>query len=229
MYDLYIANKNYSSWSLRPWLVLRELGIPFNEHMVPFDEEPRWVELRKISPSGKVPCLDDNGTKIWESSAIVEYLAERHPNVWPSDPAARDWARCAAAEMHAGFGNLRSRCTMNCGVRARLHEVPPELTKDITRLAGLWNDGLSRFGGPFLAGKAFTAVDAFFGPVAYRIQTYGLTLDDTAAAYAARLLALPSMQSWYADALRETARPPSQESALEKMATVFEDLRAKAG
>src|SRR6266404_4623472 len=118
MYDLYIANKNYSSWSLRPWVLMRELKIAFREHMVVFGDESSWQSYRKISPAGKVPCVVDGDIVVWESLAIMEFLAERHAGVWPAPAAARAWARSAAAEMHAGFGELRSRCSMGCGASA---------------------------------------------------------------------------------------------------------------
>jgi glutathione S-transferase len=113
MYDLYIANKNYSSWSLRPWLLMRELKVPFTERLLRFGDAPAWEWFRKLSPCGKVPCLKDGDTTVWESLAIAEYLAERHPAVWPADRAARAYARSAAAEMHAGFVELRNRCSMS--------------------------------------------------------------------------------------------------------------------
>ncbi|MBJ6765796.1 glutathione S-transferase family protein [Myxococcaceae bacterium JPH2] len=227
MYDLYVANKNYSSWSLRPWGLMKELGIPFNEHLIKLGQGD--AVMRTISPSGRVPLLKDGDTAVWDSLAIAEYLAERHPGVWPEDARARAWARSAAAEMHSGFGVLRMRCTMNCGIRVRLHEMPPELIRDIARVSELWNEGLARFGGPFLAGKRFTAVDGFFAPVAFRVQTYGLVLDGRAAEYAPRLLALPSMRTWYADALKETWREPAHEEEAQHAGTWLEDLRAKAG
>jgi glutathione S-transferase len=130
--------------------------------------------------------------------------------------------------MHAGFGTLRERCSMNCGLRVRLRDVPPLLSRDLARLGELWNEGLARFGGPFLAGTAVTAVDAFFAPVAFRAQTYGLAFDDTSAAYIARLLALPAMRSWYTDALAETWREPGHEAEAEVAGTWLEDLRASA-
>ncbi len=226
MYDLYIANKNYSSWSLRPWVLMRELGIPFREHLLPFGEESSWQSFRKFSPSGKVPCLVDGEIVVWDSLAIAEYLAERHDGVWPREARARAWARSAAAEMHSGFGELRNRCSMTCGQRIRLHEVPAPLERDVARLAALWNEGLRRFGGPFLAGDSFTAADAFYAPVAFRIQTYELALDVQAGAYASRLLTIRAMREWYADALKETLRDQPHEDDVVRVGTVLQDLRA---
>jgi glutathione S-transferase len=226
MYDLYIANKNYSSWSVRPWVLMRELKIAFREHLVPFGDEPSWQRYRMISPSGKVPCLIDGDIAVWDSFAIAEYLAERHDAVWPDDAGARAWARSAAAEMHSGFSELRNRCSMSCGHRIRLHEFPAALERDIARLSALWNDGLRRFGGPFLAGEAFTAVDAFYAPVAFRIQTYGLSLDTSAAAYADHLLGTRALREWYAEALKETLRDKPHDDEASQVGTVLEDLRA---
>jgi glutathione S-transferase len=226
VYELYIANKNYSSWSLRPWVLMRQLQIPFVEHLVPFHDVSAWETYRKLSPNGKVPCLIDGPTTVWDSLAIAEYLAESDAAVWPSSREPRAWARSAAAEMHSGFGELRNRCSMSCGVRLRLKESPPSLQRDITRLSALWLDGLQRFGGPFLGGAAFSAVDACFAPVAFRIQTYDLAVDPVAAAYAARLRDLPAMQSWYADGLKERFRDAPHETEILEFSTVLEDLRA---
>ncbi len=226
MYRLFIANRNYSSWSLRPWVLMRTLGIPFAEEMRWFAPGSNRDAFRAFAPNGTVPCLHDGATVVWDSLAIVEYLAERHPGVWPSDAAARAWARCAAAEMHGGFSALRNACGMNCGLRVRLHAIPPPLAQDIARIDELWSEGLSRFGGPFLAGDAFTAVDAFFAPVAFRVQTYGLALGPWAAAYAERLLALPAMQDWYAAALAEPQREPGHEADVIAAGTITADLRA---
>jgi glutathione S-transferase len=206
---------------------MRELGIPFNERIVPFVTGSNWDHFRSFSPNGKVPCLVDSATVVWDSLAIAEYLAERHAGVWPQDATARAWARCAAAEMHSGFGALRNRCSMNCGIRVRLHELPPDLLQDIARLDELWSEGLHRFGGPFLAGKTFGAVDAFFAPVAFRAQTYFLSLSTAADTYAKKLLALPSMQSWYKDALAEPWREAAHEEDSMRVGTWVEDLRAK--
>ena len=228
MYTLYIANKNYSSWSLRPWVLMKALGISFEERLVVFQEGSNWEPFRKFSPAGLVPCLHDKSTVVWESLGIAEYLAERHPGVWPAASGARAWARCAAAEMHAGFPVLRNTCTMNCGLRIRLREIVPALKRNLDRLGELWAEGLERFGGPYLAGPEFTAVDAFYAPVAFRIQTYDLRPGKAANDYASRLLALPPMQAWYAAALQETWREQAHEAEARDVGTVLQDLRATA-
>ena len=226
MLELYIANKNYSSWSLRPWLLLRQLGIPFREHLVPFRSDGTGNGFESFSPSARVPCLHDGDTVVWDSLAIVEYLAEQVPAVWPADATARAWARCAAAEMHSGFQALRDICSMNCGIRVQLQARPDALLNDLARLESLWTDGLARFGGPFLAGPAFTAVDAFFAPVVFRLQTYQLPLAPACSAYVARMLALPGMQEWYAAALAETWRDEAHEADIWRVGTTVEDYRA---
>jgi glutathione S-transferase len=226
MYDLYIANKNYSSWSLRPWVLMRELKIAFRERLVPFGQELSWQSFRKISPSGTVPCLVDGDTVVWDSLAITEYLAEHHEGVWPAEGRARAWARSAAAEMHSGFSQLRNHCSMSCGLRIHLHEMTAALERDIARLNALWNDGLGRFGGPYLAGAAFTAADAFYAPVAFRIQTYDLPLDTAAKGYVERLLGTDAMREWYADALKETLRDQSHDDEVPRVGRLLKDLRA---
>lgn len=224
MYTLHIGNKNYSSWSLRPWVILGALEIPFEERLHVFG--PGFAARTEgRSPSGKVPCLDDDGRVVWDSLAIAEYLAERHPGVWPEDAGARAWARCAAAEMHSGFQALREQCSMTCGQRVRLAATPEALLRDIERIAALWTDGLRRFGGPFLAGDSFGAVDAFFCPVAFRVQTYGLELPDEASRYAGRLLALPAMRRWYEAALAEPWRDAPHEAEVTRAGQVLQDLR----
>ncbi len=228
MYELYIANKNYSSWSLRPWLLMHELGIAFTEHLVAFGTGSNFEAFRKFSPSGKVPCLVDGSTAVWDSLAITEYLAEHWVGVWPKDVFARTWARCATAEMHSGFSTLRALCSMNCGIRLRLNDYPAALEQDVQRIDELWNEGLQRFSGPFLAGAAFSAVDAFFSPVAFRVQTYGLKLTGEAAAYSIRLLERPAMRSWYEAALQETWREVAHEEEARVAGTVLEDLRRQA-
>ncbi|MEJ0087074.1 MAG: glutathione S-transferase family protein [Pseudomonadota bacterium] len=206
MFDLYIANKNYSSWSLRPWVLMSELRIPFREVVVPFGGPANPHAFRSFSPTGKVPCLVDGTVTVWDSLSIIEYVGERHPGVWPAEAAPRAWARSAAAEMHSGFQALRNVCGMNCGIRVKLHSVDAPLQRDLGRIEELWADGINRFGGPFLTGNRFCAADAFFAPVAFRIQTYDPPIGAAARRYAAQLLALPSMQQWYTSALAETWR-----------------------
>lgn len=229
MYKLHIANKNYSSWSLRPWVLMKTLGLPFKEVLHPFPEDgPSYPTFSKFSPTGLVPVLNDAETVVWESLGIVEYLADRHTGVWPEAEAPRAWAQSAAAEMHGGFSALRNICGMNCGIRVKLRDYPEALRRDVDRIDALWTEGLTRFGGPFLAGSAFGAVDAFFCPVAFRIQTYGLALGDPAAGYPKRLLALPAMQEWYESALKETFREPVHEADAKASGEWTEDLRATA-
>jgi len=227
MYDLYIANKNYSSWSLRPWVLMRELALPFREILVPFGGAQNPGAFRHFSPTGKVPCLVDGDITVWDSLAITEYVGERHAGVWPAEAAARAWARSAAAEMHSGFQALRNTCGMNCGLRVTLHSVDAGLRRDLERIEALWADGLARFGGPFLTGQKFCAADAFFAPVAFRYQTYELPLGSDARRYAAQLLALPSMQTWYGSALGETWRDVEHEDEIRQVGTWREDLRAR--
>ncbi|MCU0569209.1 MAG: glutathione S-transferase family protein [Oculatellaceae cyanobacterium Prado106] len=224
MYTLHIANKLYSSWSLRPWVLMTELASPFTEVMHPLAEGSNWSDFRNFSPSGKVPCLHAQNQVIWDSLAIAEYLAEQHPEVWPQDTAARAWARCAAAEMHAGFGTLRHDCSMHCGLRVQLHQISAALQQDIDRVIELWTEGIERFGGSFLAGDRFTAVDAFFAPVAFRFQTYQIPLPEVANRYTQQLLTLESMQSWVTDALKEPWREPGHEQDVRSMGVVVEDL-----
>lgn len=231
MFDLYIANKNYSSWSLRPWVLMRTLNIPFNEHLVPFEGGfgASHASFKQFSPTGMVPCLVDKAADdlaVWDSLAIVEYLAETYPSVWPEDKTARSWARCASAEMHSGFGALRDECSMNCGVRVELTSLSAGLNSNLARLDTLWQEGLARFGGSFLGGDQLTAVDAFYAPVAFRIQTFNLPLSDVSQAYVQRLLALPAMQEWYQDALAETWREPMHEQETVKNATLINDYRS---
>jgi glutathione S-transferase len=229
MYTLYIANKNYSSWSLRPWLLMRALSIPFEERLVNFEEGANWQRYRVFSPSGRVPCLHDGSNVVWDSLAIVEYLAERHAGVWPQNPDTRAWARSAACEMHSGFAELRSRCSMNCGLRVRLGSMSDKLQADIARIDEIWTEGLGRFGGPYLAGPACGAVDAFFAPVAFRVQTFGLPLSDAARAYSDLLLAHPAMREWYQAALAEPWREVSHEQEVAASGTITADHRLAAG
>jgi glutathione S-transferase len=226
MLTLHIANKNYSSWSLRPWVLMRTLDIPFTEQIHPLTiAGSSWDSYRTFSPNDRVPCLEDGDQTVWDSLAITEYLAETYPQVWPADKTARAWARSASAEMHSGFQALRNSCGMSCGHRIQMHAISPALQKDIARIDELWNEGLRKFGGVFLAGETFTAVDAFFAPVAFRFQTYGLPLSGTATEYLTRLLTIPAMQEWYARGLAETWREPEHEQEILAAGILLADLR----
>lgn len=226
---LWIANKNYSSWSLRPWLLLSQLGIPFEESLVPFSHVSSNPEFGRFSPTAKVPVLEEGDTLVWESLAIIEYLGDSHAEVWPEESNARAWARSAAAEMHAGFTALRNRCPMNCALRLSIPEIVPDLAQDIQRLDALWCEGLERFGGPCLAGAQFTGVDAFYAPVVLRCQGFGLTerLSPPAQAYIARITALDAMQKWQADAIRETPESGHEADSLAN-GVLEHDLRKEA-
>jgi len=225
VYQLYIANKNYSSWSLRPWILMRELGIEFEECMETFESPDNFEKFRSFSPAGTVPCLVDDGRAIWDSLAIAEYLAERHEGVLPPDEDARAFARCVTAEMHSSFSSLRNICPMNCAITVVMNEVTEGLQRDITRIDEIWQGALQRFGGPFLGGATFGAVDAFFCPVAFRVQSYLLPLSPESAAYGQRLLDLAGMQAWYEDALRENWREESHEEEARAVGTIVEDRR----
>lgn len=229
MYDLYIANKNYSSWSLRPWVMMRTLAIPFNERLVPFNDPDPKNGFTQFSPTGKMPCLVDGDVTVWDTLAIIEYLAERHDGVWADDAKARAWSRSAAAEMHSGFQSLRNLHPMSVGLRIR--PVPPSegLSKDIARIDTLWQHGLDAFGGPFLAGANFTAVDAFFCPVAFRFQTYGTALSPAAEAYKTRLLGLSAMKEWEQAAIQEPWRDPEHEEEAWASGEIIDDRRTRAG
>ena len=211
MLTLVIGNKNYSSWSLRPWLVLRQAGIPFREGRVPLYTPESLAELRRWSPSGLVPLLQDGGLKVWDSLAICEYLHERFPEhrLWPADGAARAVARSVSAEMHAGFGALRQAMVMNINRRYPDKGRTPECLQDVARILALWTDCRARFGagGDFLFG-GFSIADAMYAPVALRFRTYAVPLEGAARAYADALLALPALQEWVAAAEAETERIP---------------------
>ena len=204
--QLYIGNKNYSSWSLRAWLLMKQLALRFTEQRLRLDwtdGSPFKTTLLKIAPTGRVPLLvDDDGFAVWDSLAIAEYLAERFPDagVWPDDRRQRARARSLCAEMHSGFSALRNRCPMN--IEATLPEVGeraarewPDVIADLRRIDAMWTEQLAASGGPFLFG-AFGAVDAFYAPVCSRIVTYGLPIGAQARAYLERVLALPSMREW---------------------------------
>lgn len=224
MFDLYIANKNYSSWSLRPWVLMRTLDIDFNEKLTPFGNSA--VDFSAFSPTAKVPCLVDGDLTVWDSLSIAEYLAEHNSGVWAKARDARAWSRSAAAEMHSGFQALRNHHPMSVGLRIRPASISASLQKDISRIDSLWQEGLASFGGPYLAGEMFTAVDAFFCPVAFRFQTYGTALSSEADAYKNRLLALPAMQEWQDAALLESWRDDDHEAEAQAVGELLADLRS---
>lgn len=202
---LIIGNKNYSSWSLRPWLLLKHAGIPFNEIRIPIYGS-EWDNILSYSPSGKVPALRDGDLAIWDSLAICEYLAERFPDhpLWPANKQARAVARSVSAEMHSGFTDLRNSMTMNCRKVFPGKGCAPGVQEDIDRIQEIWNDCRARFGkeGSFLFGR-FSIADAMYAPVTTRFTTYDVPLDQVSASYVKVLQALPAMQEWYAAAHAE--------------------------
>ncbi len=211
---LAIGNKNYSSWSLRPWLLLKQAGIAFTEIRIPLSTPDSRAEILKHSPAGKVPVLHDGDVTVWESLAICEYLAEKvpHQHLWPADPAERAQARAVAGEMHAGFGALRQHMSMNCRKHLPGKGRTPEVLKDIERIGALWNDSRARFGngGEFLFGQ-FTIADAMYAPVALRFVTYDVDLDPVSAAYVRTITHLPAVQQWLTQARAETEVIPQFE------------------
>lgn len=196
---LIIGNKNYSSWSLRPWFLMREADIDFDEHRIPLDTEHTAQQIAEFSPAGRVPVLLLDDVTVWESLAIAETVAERWPDrkLWPDDAAARAHARCISAEMHAGFDVLRSRMPMNCRAMGRRVALPDDLTRDIDRVFEIWTDCHRRYGdaGPWLFGD-FSIADAMYAPVVLRFRTYGINLPESAAHYAGRVLESEAMQEW---------------------------------
>lgn len=224
MYVLITANRNYSSWSLRPWVLMHALGIAFEDQIEPFSNPINYDEFRSFSPTGQVPALLDEGRTVYDSLGITLYLADRHEGVWPTDPDARAWAQCATAEMHSGFSALRNDCTMNVGVRVTPKPPSGALRLDVARIRELFAEGLSRFGGPFLAGDRFTAVDAFFAPVAFRIRTYGLDVG-AGQAWVDHMLAHPAIQDWEQQALAESWREESHEAELMAAGAITADYR----
>ncbi|KFG89185.1 Glutathione S-transferase [Sphingobium herbicidovorans NBRC 16415] len=225
-YTLITANRNYSSWSLRPWMLMKALGIPFVDRLEPFAHSVNYAAFRAFSPTGQVPVLMDESRTAWDSLGITLYLADRHAGVWPQDEDARAFAQCAVAEMHSGFSTLRNECPMNVGVRVEQDLPSPSLNRDIARLAELWGEGLKRFGGPYLAGPAFTAADAFYAPVAFRVRTYALDVGPAARKWVDHILAHPAMQEWEAAALAETWREESHEAEVGAAGRIIQDDRA---
>lgn len=220
--QLYIGNKNYSSWSMRPWVLMKQAGIDFQEVKIRFDAFSPGSGFKsavaRISPAGTVPVLVDDGFAVWDTLAIVEYLAERFPEkkLWPADVRARARARSVCAEMHAGFSALRGHFGMN--IEASLPEVgmrvlaqEPAARADLERIVAMWTELLARHGGPMLFGE-FSIADAYFAPVVTRLRTYALPVPATVGAYADRVLALPGVAAWIADALAEHDFLPFEEA-----------------
>jgi glutathione S-transferase len=204
---------------------MRSLDIPFQEILMPFDGPDNYQRYKTFSPNGRVPCLQDGKEVVWDSLAIIEYLAETRPQVWPTSRAARTYARSVSSEMHAGFHALRGECPMICSARFQVRSVSAELARDLDRLDEVFCDGLARFGGDFLAGKNFSAADAFFCPVAIRVVGYGLPLTQPSIDYCHRLLALEPMRDWVSDALNEPWFDETEEAAARTHADLIEDQR----
>ena len=204
---LIIGNKNYSSWSMRPWIAMKVAGIAFEEKVIPLYEPGSREQILQYSPAGKVPVLIDGDQRVWESLAILEYLAEKFPNVklWPADPRARSHARIVATEMHAGFQALRKNCPMNLWLPVKSRPLPDDVIENVRRIEVMWNDCRTRFGqgGPFLFGN-FGAADAMYAPIVSRLHTYGASVDAVTRSYMDAVMALPAWSEWRAAALRET-------------------------
>lgn len=211
---LVIANKNYSSWSLRPWLAMKVVAIDFDETVLNLDQPDFKTRMRALGGAGKVPMLIDGDTRIWESLAILEYLAEKFPEagLWPQNAAMRGHARAIAAEMHAGFQPLRRQLPMNIWRTVAPHSVDAEAAADVARIDAIWNECRQRFGGggQFLYG-AFSAADAMYAPVVSRLRTYALDVSATARTYMDAVLALPAMGLWREAALQESWVLPRNE------------------
>jgi glutathione S-transferase len=203
---LYVANKLYSSWSLRPWLLMTALDIPFEETVIPMYFPDSKARMLDVSPTGKMPCLVNGDVRIWESLAIMEYLHESVPGkgVWPADSKARAHARAAANEMHAGFQALRNACPMNLGKRFAARDLGSDVADNVRRLEGLWSEARVRFGsgGPYLYG-AFSATDAMFAPVVTRLDTYQVPVSSETRRYMDAILAHAAFVKWRTEALAE--------------------------
>jgi len=201
---LTIGNKNYSSWSLRPWIAMKVAGIPFEETVIPIYVAGSREKFLARSPAGKVPILQDGAVTVWESLAILEYVAETYPQagLWPADRAARAHARAIANEMHGGFQPLRRQCPMNMWRPVKKLALNPEAAANVRRIDAMWSECLEGSGGPFLFG-AFTAADAMYAPIVSRLHTYAADVGKASAAYMQAVMALPAWQAWYAAALKE--------------------------
>ena len=197
-YTLILGNKAYSSWSLRPWIALKQAGVPFDEIVLRIGTG-NSDEIRKYSPAGKVPILKDGDFTVWDSLAIIEYVAEKHTRLWPADAKARAVARSVSAEMHSGFVPLRKLCNMNVRKHYPNFELTDDVRADIARIETIWADARAQFGkdGPFLFGE-WTAADAMYAPVVTRFKTYDVKLSKGSQDYCDAVLALPAMKDWYA-------------------------------
>lgn len=201
---LIIGNKNYSSWSFRPWIAMKVAGIAFEERLVPLDDPNFKQAILPVSQNGKVPAIDDGGVHVWESLAILEYLAEKFPRagLWPADAAARAHARAVAAEIHGGFAALRNECPMNFWRPVKRRDLSAEALADAARIDAMWAECLERYGGPFLFG-AFGAADAMYAPVVSRFHTYAVEVGARSRAYMDAVMALPAWREWRQAALKE--------------------------
>ena len=207
---LVIGNKNYSSWSLRPWIAMKVAGIAFEEIVIPLYEPGSREQILKYSPAAKVPVLIDGAAAIWESLAILEYLAEKFPaaHLWPAAATARGVARAISCEMHGGFQALRRGCTMNLWLPVKPRPQGDDVMADVARIEAMWRDARARFGqgagqgGPFLFGT-FGAADAMYAPVVARFHTYGIPVATDTRAYMDAVMALPAWAEWYAAAMKE--------------------------
>ena len=205
MPTLVIANKTYSSWSLRPWLLMKQLGVAFDEITIPLDQPDTREKVLKHSPAGKVPILIDGDVTVWESISIMEYVGEAYgAPIWPEDRKARAMARSVAAEMHAGFAALRSACPMNLGKKYAQRDRGEAVARDVARFGAIVRDARELFGagGPFLFGT-FSAADAMYAPLATRLDTYSVPLDATTRSYVDAILSLPAFQEWRSAAMKE--------------------------
>ena len=218
MFELYIGNKNYSSWSLRPWLLMKHFGVPFEEHLISLTGGKDNPALRPLSGNARVPCLHEDGFQVWESLAIAETLAERFPQMWPTDRRARARARSVSAEMHAGFAMLRSAMPMNLQLKLKGKPAAPEVQRDIDRVVEIWQEARTVFAtgeGPYLFGR-FSVADAMYAPVVWRFHAYNVPLPEVAAAYRDTMLAHPAMIEWYEAAIGESSEYLSDEKLIDE-------------
>ena len=204
MLKLVIGNRNYSSWSLRPWLALKQAGLPFEEIQIPLRQTTTKAEILKYSPSGKVPCLIDGATVVWESLSICEYLAEKASTLWPSERKARAEARSVACEMHSGFAALRQGMPLDVRASLPFQQPSVEVKGDVARIISIWEDCRQRYGhkGPFLFGH-FTNADAMYAPVVFRFLTYHVELPEASRKWVETMAALPAMQEWHQASITE--------------------------